>query len=58
MAAGWSPPENGRVTTSTPTKPIPIATSRRGPAHSPRSGPAISATMRGIANWIAMAVVS
>jgi hypothetical protein len=37
---------------STPRKPIATAPRRRGDDHSPRSGPASRATIRGVANWI------
>ena len=37
----------GRTTTRTPTKPTMIAIQRRGPAHSPSSGPASAVTTIG-----------
>ena len=51
-AAGCMPPSPGRVTSSTPRKPTPIAASRRGPGHSPSRGPDTSATISGVANAI------
>ena len=40
----WKP---GRVISSTPQKPTPIALQRRQPIHSPSIGPETIATMKG-----------
>src|SRR3954451_19127740 len=47
ITAGWTPWLPGRVTTRTPVKPIRTATRRRTPMLSPKSGPAMSATIKG-----------
>ncbi len=41
------PPRPGRVISSTPAKPKPIADQRRQPIHSPSIGPDAMATMKG-----------
>ena len=54
-AAGWKVPGPGRVTTSTPMKPTPIAVQRRQRTHSPRIGPDSAATKNGVEKMIAIA---
>ena len=46
------PPRPGRVTTSTPAKPTPIALQRRQPIRSPSIGPDSTATRNGVENRI------
>ena len=47
--------EPGRVTTSTPNMPTAIAAQRRGPTHSPSTGPDSAATRNGVEKAMASA---
>jgi hypothetical protein len=56
--AGLKAEESGRMITRTPMKPTATAAQRRGPGHSPSTGPASAVASSGPANWTELIVAS